>query len=50
MEKKIVRIALVALAILAIGILVLPSTVTLFAGQHTWYYKESLPCENAMQM
>jgi hypothetical protein len=45
MEKKIVRIALVALAILAIGILVLPSTITLFAGQHTWYYKEALPCD-----
>jgi len=45
MERKIVRLALVALAILAIGILVLPSTITLFAGQHTWYYKEALPCE-----
>jgi len=45
MEKKIVRLALVALAILAVGILVLPSTITLFAGQHTWYYKEALPCE-----
>ncbi len=45
MEKKLVRIALVAMAVLAIGILVLPSTITLFAGQHTWYYKEALPCE-----
>lgn len=45
MEKKVVRIALVALAVLAIGVLVLPSTMTLFAGQHTWYYKEALPCE-----
>ncbi|MFO7966502.1 MAG: hypothetical protein R6U44_02765 [Archaeoglobaceae archaeon] len=45
MERKIVRAALLALAILAIGVLVLPSTVTLFAGQHTWYYKEALPCE-----
>ncbi|MFW6186333.1 MAG: hypothetical protein ACOC5C_06600 [Halobacteriota archaeon] len=45
MEKKVVRIALVLLAVFAIGILVLPSTMTLFAGQHTWYYKEALPCE-----
>ncbi len=45
MEKKVVRIALVLLAVFAIGVLVLPSTMTLFAGQHTWYYKEALPCE-----
>ncbi len=45
MERKIVRIALVLLAVFAIGVLVLPSTMTLFAGQHTWYYKEALPCE-----
>lgn len=31
------RIAVLLVAILAIGILVLPSTVSLFAGQHYWY-------------
>jgi hypothetical protein len=42
---RIEKIALVAFVLLALGILILPSTVTLFAGQHTWYYKEALPCE-----
>ncbi|MFO7967507.1 MAG: cytochrome c3 family protein [Archaeoglobaceae archaeon] len=31
------RIVVLLVALLAIGILVLPSTVTLFAGQHNWY-------------
>jgi hypothetical protein len=45
MERKIIKSALLALIIFAVSVLVLPSTVTLFAGQHTWYYKEALPCE-----
>lgn len=39
------KFVLLLLAIMAIGVLVLPSTVTLFAGQHTWYDKGALPCE-----
>ena len=31
------KIALMAIAVVAIGIFALPSTVSLFAGQHTWY-------------
>ncbi len=31
------RIALLAIAIVAIGIFALPSTVSLFSGQHSWY-------------
>lgn len=31
------RIAVLVVALLAIGILVLPSTMTLFSGQHDWY-------------
>lgn len=45
MDKKAARLMLLAFSFLALGILVLPSTVTIFAGQHTWYYKEALPCE-----
>jgi hypothetical protein len=44
-DKNIGKFAVVILALLGISALVLPSTVTLFAGQHTWYYKETLPCE-----
>jgi len=35
MESK--KIALLAVAIVAIGIFALPGTVSLFSGQHTWY-------------
>ncbi len=45
MDKRIARILLVAVSFLAIGILVLPSTLAPFAGMHTFYYKEALPCE-----
>ena len=31
------RIALLAVAVVAIGIFALPSTVSLFSGQHSWY-------------
>ncbi|RJS68587.1 hypothetical protein CW714_09855 [Methanophagales archaeon] len=43
------KIALMAIAIVAIGIFALPSTVSLFSGQHTWYDlgegKNDVPCE-----
>jgi len=43
------KIALVAIAIVAIGIFALPSTVSLLSGQHTWYdlsgTGNDLPCE-----
>ncbi|HID42904.1 MAG TPA: hypothetical protein EYP30_03870 [Archaeoglobaceae archaeon] len=45
MKNDIAKFAVVVVAFMALSILVLPSTVTLFAGQHTWYYKEALPCE-----
>jgi len=42
------KLVLVAVAIVAIGIFALPSTVSLFSGQHTWYNLEGtgndLPC------
>ena len=31
------KIVLLAVAIVAIGIFALPSTVSLFSGQHSWY-------------
>jgi len=43
------KIALIVVVLLAIGVLVLPSTVSLFAGQHYWYDIESsgnqIPCQ-----
>ncbi|KAF5438040.1 hypothetical protein C5S35_00980 [Candidatus Methanophagaceae archaeon] len=43
------KIALLAIAIVAIGIFALPSTVSLLSGQHTWYDLSgdgnNLPCE-----
>jgi len=44
-DRSISKFVLLALSFFAISVLVLPSTVTLFAGQHTWYYKEALSCE-----
>ncbi len=42
-------IVLLAVAIVAVGIFALPSTVSLFSGQHTWYdlspSSNDLPCE-----
>jgi len=37
---------LMTVAITAVGILAMPSTISLFAGQHTWYNltKDELPC------
>ena len=53
MESK--KIALLAVAIVAIGIFALPGTVSLFSGQHTWYDlsesvagasgRNNVPCE-----
>ena len=46
MESKVV---LALLIIMAVGVLVLPSTVSLFAGQHYWYDIEAtgnqIPCQ-----
>lgn len=43
------KVALVSLAVVAIGIFALPSTVSLFAGQHVWYDLtpdgNDVPCE-----
>jgi len=42
------NIVLLAVAVVAVGIFALPSTISLFAGQHTWYNltgNQSVPCE-----
>ena len=46
------RLVLIMIALFAIGVLVLPSTVSLFAGQHVWYdisggniTDTQIPCE-----
>ncbi|MFZ2071131.1 MAG: hypothetical protein WAV32_05995 [Halobacteriota archaeon] len=43
------KIVLLAVAIVAVGIFALPSTVSLFSGQHTWYNLNGagnqVPCE-----
>lgn len=44
MQKKI----LLGIAIMAIGIIILPQTIAMFAGQHDWYditENEQIPCE-----
>jgi len=47
------KLVLVAVAIVAIGIFALPSTVSLFSGQHTWYdlnpAGNQLPCQKCHQ-
>jgi len=43
------NIVLLAVAVITLGIFALPSTVSLFAGQHTWYNlsgrNSNIPCE-----
>jgi hypothetical protein len=44
-----VKIALAAIAVVAIGIFALPSTISVFGGLHTWYYLDArsgkyMPC------
>ena len=56
---KIQKIALMAIAVIAIGIFALPSTVSLFSGQHSWYDlgasiegasgRNNVPCEKCHQ-
>ncbi len=47
------KLVLIAVAIVAIGIFALPSTVSLFSGQHTWYDLDAtgnqLPCQKCHQ-
>jgi len=47
MESK--KIVLLTVAIVAVGIFALPGTVSLFSGQHSWYYlggaPNEVPCE-----
>jgi hypothetical protein len=51
MDSK--RIALLTVAICAIGIFALPGTVSLFSGQHSWYdlsaSQNDVPCEKCHQ-
>jgi len=43
------KIVLILIAVVAMGIFALPSTVSLFSGQHTWYdisgIPNDVPCE-----
>lgn len=47
------KLVLFAVAIVAVGIFALPSTVSLFSGQHTWYnlndQGNQLPCQKCHQ-
>ncbi|KAF5438041.1 Cytochrome c7 [Candidatus Methanophagaceae archaeon] len=51
MESK--KVALLAIAVVAVGIFALPSTVSLLSGQHTWYGLSAgpndVPCEKCHQ-
>ncbi len=44
------KLVLVAIAVVAMGLFILPSSVSLFSGQHTWYdlsetARSDVPCE-----
>ena len=43
------KIALLLVSVVAVGVFALPSTISLFAGQHTWYNlsgkENNVPCE-----
>ena len=47
------NLVLMAIAVVAVGIFALPSTVSLFSGQHTWYGLgdpgNQIPCEKCHQ-
>jgi len=46
-EMKSSSLILMGIAVVAVGMFALPSTVSLFSGQHAWYnisYGEKLPC------
>lgn len=38
------KIILLSVAVIAVGLFALPSTMSLFAGQHTWYDPKELSC------
>ncbi|MCZ7403131.1 MAG: hypothetical protein O8C61_12990 [Candidatus Methanoperedens sp.] len=43
------KIILLSFAVIAVGLFALPSTMSLFAGQHTWYNVEDIPCKKCHQ-
>lgn len=43
------KLILIGIAIAAVGLLALPQTLAMFAGQHDWYNKDELPCYKCHQ-
>jgi nitrate/TMAO reductase-like tetraheme cytochrome c subunit len=43
------KIILLSFAVIAVGLFALPSTMSLFAGQHTWYDTADIPCQKCHQ-
>lgn len=43
------KILILSFAVVAVGLFALPSTMSLFAGQHTWYNTEDIKCQKCHQ-
>ncbi len=43
------KLILIGIAIAAVGLLALPQTLAMFAGQHNWYDENALPCYKCHQ-
>jgi hypothetical protein len=43
------KIILLSFAVVAVGLFALPSTMSLFSGQHTWYDVEDIKCQKCHQ-
>ncbi len=43
------KIILLSVAVVAVGLFALPSTMSLFSGQHTWYTGENVSCKKCHQ-
>ncbi len=43
------KIILLSVAVIAVGLFALPSTMSLFSGQHTWYDPKEIQCQKCHQ-
>lgn len=43
------KILVLSVAVIAVGLFALPSTMSLFSGQHTWYNLDEFPCQKCHQ-
>jgi len=43
------KILILSVAVVAVGLFAMPSTLSLFSGQHTWYDTADIPCKKCHQ-